>query len=249
MKKILALLLALCMLFALSACGSKEVKGSVSPAEEERETNAAESAAAQEPEAAETEPEPAEAEAPEETAEEESPELGIVSGGRYENEFLGIGCELDDNWVYANEEQLASLIGITADAVGGDFGEQMLKSDLFYDMYAESGTNAATINIVIQKLDLMSSMASEEAVIDASIKTMETQLAAAGFSDLKIGKNTLSFVGEEHLGVTVSAMVQGVQLYEQQVYIKKGGYIASITFGTYVTDRTADLAELFFALG
>ena len=69
MKKIIALLLALCMIFALVACGSKEA-----PAEEKKEET---SAAPKEETPAEQPKEETPAEQPKEEPKEEAPELVV----------------------------------------------------------------------------------------------------------------------------------------------------------------------------
>ena len=91
MKRVLAMIMAAVMMLSLCACGAKteaEIRGQV--------TAAGESAA--------------EAESAGEAAAEAEAELGTVNGGRYESSFLGIGCELDENWSYYSQEDMASLL-------------------------------------------------------------------------------------------------------------------------------------------
>lgn len=243
MKKILALLLIVAMALSLCACGSKDVSGTVTPAAEKP---AAEEPAAEEPTAEEPAAEEPAAEEP--AAEEEEVQLGSLNGGRYENAFLGVGCELSKSWTIADEQQLADMVGLTAEAVGGDYAEAMLKADMFYDLYAESADDMASINIIIQNIGPTARFISVEDIVDASIEDSKAQLEAAGFSEITMEKNSLSFAGSECQGLKISAVVQGVQVYEQQVYIKKGEHMGVITVATYRDDRTADFCDLFFAL-
>ena len=243
MKKMIAVLLLLCMLPVLSACGGQDVKGSVSQI---TETPAAAEPAPAEPAAEPTPAEPA-AEEPAAPETEEELQIGSVSGGRYENAYFGFGCELGESWSIADEETLAGMIGLTAEAIGGDYAEEILKADMFYDLYAESAEEMASVNIVIQKIGT-AALFSEEQIIDASLDSAKAQMEAAGFSDITMEKNSLTFAGSEHLGVKISAVVQGVQIYEQQVYFKKGEHMAIITVASYLTDRAADYCELFYTV-
>lgn len=83
-KRIAALIMALVMVFALCACSDDDdAKGKVEPGTVETGAPSAE---------------------PEKTL-----ELGTLSGGKYANDYFGFGCELDDQWTYADEDQLLSM--------------------------------------------------------------------------------------------------------------------------------------------
>ena len=85
LKKITALIMALIMVFALCACSDDDdAKGKVEPGTVETGAPSAEP--------------------------EKSLELGTLSGGKYANNYFGFGCELDDQWTYADEDQLLSMI-------------------------------------------------------------------------------------------------------------------------------------------
>ena len=150
MKRIIATLLMLLMLLSLCACGKSEseIRGQVS-------------------DVAET---PAEEEPAEEAVEEEAAEaqVGSVTGGRYESSFLGIGCELDENWVYASQEEMAELLGVTADMFEDEsYAEAMKNADMFYDMYAIVADGTTSINVLVQNLGLIyGTVLSEEEYVE-----------------------------------------------------------------------------------
>lgn len=226
MKKITAMLLALMMLLSLCACGDDAVKGSVTPAE----TPAAGDAPAEEPEA--------------------EVEIGAVNGGTYENAFIGVGCTLDESWTYYGQEELAEMAGITAEQLGDEeFAEQMKNADMFYDMYAYAEEGLYTMNIVVEKLNPVLTLAlDEEAYIDATLENLATQLASAGFEDVVTEKNTITFAGEERTGVYFTATVQGMPYYCQQVCIKAGSHMAAISVASFYNDITSQMTEYFFAV-
>ena len=85
-------------------------------------------------------------------------------------------------------------------------------------------------------------------LVDSTMMEVDKWTLLGRISDITMEKNSLTFAGSEHLGVKISAVVQGVQIYEQQVYFKKGEHMAIITVASYLTDRAADYCELFYTV-
>lgn len=283
MKKILALILALAMIFALGACGSKDVSGTVSPADKPAQEAPAEEPAAEQPaekaeEPAETaeegagdaiggeeEAEPAEEPAEQPTEEEpqtpaETAEEGTgdaiggeeddLSGTRYENESLGIGIVLDEDWVVYNDEQLAALSGQTADMFSDEkYKEMMENSDSFTDFFAQH-TSAASMNIIFENLGLLyGTVLDEEQYRTLALQNMEPAYSSAGFTDIEIEENTVMFAGAERIGIHTHCIVQGYDYYVQQVLIKTGSHMGIVSLCCFVEDDTQYMADMFYALG
>ena len=253
MKRILALILVLMMALSLCACGQQsaasEQKSASSEAAEPAET--AEAPVEEAAEAAAEEPAAEEAAEPEEEAEEVNVQAGTQNGNRYENEFIGLGCELDDNWVFAGQEELAQMVGITAEQFDDEtFRQQMENADMFYDMMAQNLVDNSTINVLFQNLGrVFGSVISVDQYLKINCEQLEEQLASAGFTDVSYERNTITVGGQECEGLHMNAKIQGMDYYAQQAIIKEGNYIVAITFGTFGEDTSAQLAENFFALG
>ncbi len=285
MKKILALILALAMVFALAACGRSDVsgnvtpvekssdeapKGTVSPAEAPAETEAAEAPA--ETEAAEA---PAATEAAEvtvegagdavggiddegtgeavgEIAEEEQPSevTEEAAGIRYENENIGVGVLLDEDWVIYNDEQLAQLSGLTAEMFSDEkYKEMMEKSNSFTDFFAQH-SSGASMNVLFENLGLLyGSVLSEEQYRTAAMQNMAGAYESAGFENVQIEENTVDFAGAERVGIHTSCTVNGVNYYVQQVLIKAGSHMGIISLCCFVQDDTPLMASFFYPLG
>ena len=76
-------------------------------------------------------------------------EPGSVSGGMYANEFAGIGCKLDDSWVFYTQEQMAELNGVLTEGTDSEDVKAMLAdSPSIFDMYAVSTDGLMTMNVV-----------------------------------------------------------------------------------------------------
>lgn len=83
-------------------------------------------------------------------------EPGSVSGGVYANEFAGIGCKLDDSWVFYTQEQMAELNGVLTEGTDSEDVKAMLAdSPSIFDMYAVSTDGLMTMNVVFQNLGLL----------------------------------------------------------------------------------------------
>ena len=237
MKKLLALILALTMVFALTACGS-EPKGNVTPAADD-------SAA---PEAT-----PAAAATPEPAAPEDNIELGSMVGGTYENDFIGIGCKLDDSWTYYTEEEILALNDLTVSSIDDeDLAEQLSSSDSFYDMVASADEGLTSVNVVIENLGLIYGHTLDSSgYIDIALENLEDQLALMGINVDTCEKVSFDFCGSATDGIYIvgTMTVEGIELemYQRMACVKAGNYMCCITACTYFEDGTTDILDMFYA--
>lgn len=216
MKKLIAVLLAVCTVFVLCACGAgKDIGGSVTSGEDDS-----------------------------------SFQLGTINGGVYENSYLGVGISLDDSWDIYDEEQLAELIGLTAEQFDDEkYVEQLKNADMFYDFFASAEQGLVTVNIIIQNLGLIyGTVLDEDKIVDMSLEQMDEQLQSAGFSDISAEKITVDFAGAERTGIKSSSLYQGADYFTQQVFIKHGKYMAIFTVSSFFEDITGDVLSQFYGI-
>lgn len=216
MKKLIAVLLAVCTVFALCACGAgQDVGGSVTSSEDDS-----------------------------------SFQLGTINGGVYENSYLGIGISFDDSWSIYDEEQLAQLIGWTAEQYDDEkYAEQIESADLFYDLFASADEGLVSVNVVIQNLGLLyGTVMDEDKIVDMTLEQMDEQLQSAGFSDISAEKVTVDFAGAERTGIKSSSLYQGTDYFTQQVFIKHGKYMAIFTVSSFFEDITGDVLSQFYGI-
>ena len=227
MKKFTAMFLALMLILSLCACGEKNVSGTLSP--QESQTGAAETV--EEPEV--------------------DFQLGVTTGGKYENAFLGIGCSLDDSWTFAGQEELAQMIGTTAELFDDEkYAEKAESLDMVQDMYASTNEGMETINVLIQNMGLLYGAAiSEEKYVELGVEEMKEAVGSAGFELQSIETGTTTFAGEEHYVLHVFCTYQDIPYYCHQILVKQGNYMAIVTFASFFEDTTESLAEYFYALG
>ncbi len=218
-KRLLALLLALVMVFSLCACANDADKGD----------NGAE-------------PTPSPTPAPE-------LELGTVTDGRiYENAYFGFGCELDDTWVYASEDELLSMVQTTADFVDDDdFKEELLNADMFYDMQAVCYDGGMNINVVVENIGARyGRLLSEEDITDYNLSSLEAPLAAAGMDVQSMEKDTVIFAAEEHSGIKLHSIISGIDMYQLITNVKVGSYVATITLSSTVENDLYTMLGYFY---
>ena len=243
MKKLICLLLALVMALSLAACGGEgEVSGKVDPNQE----------------AAPATVPAGKVEQPEETAAPEKElSLGRMEGGVYTNEYVVYACKLDSSWTFLSAKELEQIPSVVTDAISGsELGDVLADVQQFTDMMAENANDLTTMNVLYQKLSIQERLAyavmSEEQVIDETMAQSDMLIdayAQAGILVSSMEKVKVTFLGEERIAIHSTATIQDVPYYVLQFFdFDLGSYAVTTTVASYVEDRTADLAALFYKL-
>ena len=241
MKRYIPLLLAAVMVWAMAGCGGKAAQENQPDTAGTVQPGVTESDAAGQVQAGTDDTDNA----------QDGFAPGSVNGGVYTNEFAGIGCKLDDGWVFYTAEQMAELNGALADGTDNADVKAMLADDpSIFDMYAVSTDGLMVMNVVIQNLGLVSgtTVSAQEYAEIASAEVADT-LTAYGYENVKVQTTAADFAGTESCpAVAVTAERDGTALYEQMIYLKTGNYIYCVTLCSFTEDVTAEMAELFYAL-
>lgn len=232
--KLIPVLIILSLILSLAACGSKNISGNITTPSAKPNTSGT------------TANEPA--------PEDATYEMGSTNGGVYTNDFLGIGCELDENWAFYGEEQLAELNGIIADTIDDEelaeaYANSVENGKTTYDMCAVSADGLAVINIVIESLGVLYGVSlDEDRYLDLSLETLEKSLDAAGMANVTVEKASVACAGASRPSFAIYGEQSDVPVYEKGICIKKGNYMAVITVCSYYEDITNELAGLFYSL-
>ena len=234
MKKTAAMLMAIWMLaLMLTACGQQapeQTGGSVKPGAAQDQSVTGQVDASQ--------------------PDEEELEMGSVNGGTYTNAFAGIGCALDETWVFYTKAQIAELNGFLTDGTSDeDMKKLMENSQSVQDMYASSTDGLMTINVVFQNMGLLlgTTMSAQE-YAELHVTQIPDAMAAYGFEDVAASVTTAELAGEERPAIALTATIQDIPVYELIVCLRQGNYIYCVTLCSYTEDVTAQMAELFYAL-
>lgn len=183
-------------------------------------------------------------------AEEKEFQMGEMNGGTYTNAFLGISCQLSDDWTYYNEEQIAEINNMVADSISDEeLSEMMEKASTVQDMYAASSDGLATINVVFENMGVVyGTVMDEEKYIQTASPNLEKALTDMGMTDVQMEETTREFAGATRHSLRVSGSMNEVPVFEELVCIKEGNYMATITMASYMEDITDDMAALFTAV-
>ena len=225
MKKALALLLLVAMLASLCACGAKKTAG---------DTNTPVSQA------------PSDL-----TPDDQTPGDDEVSDVEvYENELIGIGFRPGDGWEIWDDEQIAQINGIVADMMTDEAIRDMLASSGYAQpFYAQAQSGLLTANITIEDLGVLyGATLDEQAYVEIAMEQMTPALESMGLSDITSEVGTVNFAGQDRTAVFISGSMQGAELHETIVTMKVGNYMANVTAASYLTDETADILSMFYAL-
>lgn len=225
MKKVIGLLLVFMMIFAVCGCGASEtdIRGEYtgSSADEMPETDI--------------------------LSKEFS--LGETSGKTYRNEFIGIGCDLSEDWSFYTDEQIKELNNISIDMMGEDAKEIIENATIVYDMYATDSGGFNNINVNLEKvnpaqllaLDLAESLEEQFPVIEESLSNM-------GYENLNHEISTIEIDGKAMVAMYLSGQINGVDSYQVCFQKKCNGYLANITLSTFFEDNLSQLASSFYWL-
>ena len=108
--------------------------------------------------------------------------------------------------------------------------------------YASDADGYHTFNVSFQSTNsLLTSLVSEDAVIEASIDQVVPIFEQQGFTNIETATEKVQFAGAEHSCLSLSADVNGVNFYEKVVVIIKNGYIGTFTVASVDSDDTADM--------
>ncbi len=220
MKKILAFLLTLSMLFVLCACGAEE----------------------QPP----VEPEQPPVEEPVEPVKEFSP--GVVEDGVYRSEFLSMGFTLPEGWEFYTREQIMEFNNAAYDTAGEEYQEIVESADIVFDMYA-SGPAGDSVNVTLEKLDEATLEALDIKENFALLEdTFRTSFENMGLTDITFDIMDISVDGREMPAMLLTGRIDGVEMYQLQFNAKYPGYLAAVTAVTLYEDGTQQLLDDVFWL-
>ena len=245
LKRMAALLLTVALLCGLAACGGK-----TQPEATEVETTAATEPSTTEPETTEPETTEAPTETEPETTENEALsglDLGAVDGNTYTNETLGLRCELGDNWYVYSEAELASLMGVVADSLSDSIiGDAIDNNQSVTVFFAMDTTTYGNINITISK-DSMSALG-EENFVALMVPQMKPLLEQSGFENVTCTEAEFEFAGQTHTGIDITATVQGMTVYERQVYLMADSCMYVVTATAYEENGAQAMLDNITAL-
>ncbi len=175
-------------------------------------------------------------------------QVGSSSANRYKNEFIGIGVEFDDKWVFKTDEEIKEINKAAIGMLGDDYAEVVESASVLTDMYATNVNETDTVNVSLEKLMGVNLMISEEDYVEASLPSLKGGLESMGITNLEVKTGTTEFAGKTHAFVELKGKYADVDLYEAVVVVKCSGYVAVIAACTWGENTTGNIISQFYAL-
>jgi hypothetical protein len=172
--------------------------------------------------------------------------FGTVNGDSYESPFLGYGVKLE-NWTFADQKRLAEVNNWNEQFLSTDVQELINQSEMFTEMLAESEDGTQNINIQYQKKAIYKSI-KMDAMIDMIIPEMKNTFEKAGYTNVAMEKTSVTLGGDVYPGVNITGEVYGISVFQRQIYIQKGEYVAFITLTCFVDNSLDSLVACFYKL-
>ena len=228
-KKLLVTMLTLAIAASSVACGSQKIE----PAKNNDAVEATSAEAAPSEDSSETAAEDSSSESSDSSDSGENIS-GEISGNTYENKFFDVKIALDDNYHFATEEELKTLNSTITDMnIFSDNKAAQKALDngtVMIVTYAVDGTTGKTLNVVLQSVgSLQGALANEQSLLEAGKKDTIAALEGQGLTDVTATIETVTFLGEEHPSLLLSAKINGADLYQRCICLIKDGYIANFT--------------------
>ena len=165
--------------------------------------------------------------------------LGVKEDNAYMSELLGICADFDEDWYVLHEQEIAEVMGYTAEASGSELLMEALESTgVVCDLYAvRTDGSGDNINLQLEDLGkLYGSFLSEEAYLTIALPKLEEGLKQLGIEGLTLERQDYDFAGDTHLSVLVNGSSNGMSFQERIVLIKGEQYMASLS--AFSTDST-----------
>lgn len=173
--------------------------------------------------------------------------IGTVENNVYENDFIGIGCALDENWNFYSYEEIMEINNYVVDRAGEDFEESMRKANIVYDMAATSSNQLENININLQKTSTDEINDSHiEDILEASIPSVKNTSANMGYTNQYCQIETINIGDKELPCLYLCDEKEGLKKHQKIFLIICDGYLSAITITTVQENTIDSVAENFY---
>lgn len=173
--------------------------------------------------------------------------FGSTQDNTYWNETLKIGCTLDENWYFLNEEEILQANSMNVEKLDGKLAEMVKEGGSMIDMFAQNLETGATVNLVVERLSVVNSLViDEKKYLDISQPTLDEAMAQMGIEDVEITQESMDFLGQEHQSIVITGSFNGVPVCETMVVVKSGRNMTIITVFSAVEGEVEEVLASFF---
>lgn len=172
--------------------------------------------------------------------------LGKTTGKTYKNDFLGISCTLPDGWVFYTDAQIRELNNLTGEYLDEDIAQRLENATIVYDMYAQNTVQAATMNVNMEKLNVVQVVGLDiKKTLEAQIGSLKTVYENMGCTDVQAGYQKIKVDGKDFDALRITAKMQGVDMFVVTFAFLRGNYLANVSICSVQTDQIGDILDYF----
>ena len=171
-----------------------------------------------------------------------------TNDNKWQNTFVGMGCQLSSDWIFLSEAEIRENNEKAMNLMGKDYATALKNASVFTDMMATNSNLTDTIGVTFEKLPAGAKGWSESQYAEASKTTTKGALQSMGMSNVQISVSTITFAGETHVCMDVSAYYLGRNVYEKIAVVSCGEYMVLFAACTYGTNNCQSILDQFYAL-
>jgi len=168
----------------------------------------------------------------------------------YRNDYFQFSCVLHYEWYVLNDDEMSQMLGTATAApnegTAGDAHQKPFNNgETQVDFYAISLVLGQMINIVLSKEKLQDILQSDEPLLKASVSHFSSELEDADNTITTHDIKSIAFLGKERPALVFQADFQGSPFQETIFFIRKSGYLATITITDMNDNPTDDYVDYF----
>ena len=155
--------------------------------------------------------------------------FGVVENNTYENTYIGIGCHLTEDWVFATKEEILEANGLSPDLTEEELAQQIANTTVLYDMYA---TNEAgeSININAEKADPQVLAELDLTLLYADLLPIIDEMLVEAGAESTVGEViTVTVDGKEYTAIDLDVAINGLTVHEVLFGIVCDNHLVTVT--------------------
>lgn len=165
----------------------------------------------------------------------------VISDSKFESKLLGIGAELDKDWRFANNEELATANGL--EEISDKSLEEALETKTFIcDMMAEKKFEGGADSITLTFPNMSSSDGGDITEREYAEATM------VGIDNATAVIETVRLGNEDHISIRLIGKTSGTDYYQRMIFVSKNGYLGMITMTCISEDDIYEIISRFYTL-
>lgn len=224
MKKLIALLLVALQITVMCACGDTDKAAVTETTAPQKET-----------------------ESLDKIDKEKEFSAGSLDGQKYESEFVGIGCELDSEWTFYDEEQIAELNKTAMEMAGEEYKNAVENIEVIYDMFAVDSAGINNVSVTLEKGDVNEiEKADINEYYENVISSIKANFTSMGCTNISSEVVTMNVGDKPTKLIKTSAEANGAVLNQTYFLIKCNGYMANITTTAIGEDKCEEILAKFY---